>query len=181
MKAKKFITGGLYTKIECSISDLNDEVNDLVLGGITSKRLVMMTLKGHPRPDIRIFEHVTNSLVWIRGDGARYIEPNYIRVNKDHFVDAKRDYSTFKRLFPTTESLNDFIWEDLNARPRVTDLGTISGEFGSSDYSPAIRVGGTIWIKRKWGIEYASPSLLRNSWVWKQKKPAQAAIIQDIS
>ena len=84
--------------------------------------------------------------IFVRGDGARYREWAYIKS------------------FGET----DEIWDKLiKLNPKHSFF--LTGEFGSSCYSPAIILKGILFVKYGNRIEFGDPSRLKNSSVWQRK------------
>lgn len=92
--------------------------------------------------------------VWTRFDGCRYTELGKIYTN-----DAAHKNSNVVVDF--------FEWLKLND---AHDFGSVSGEFGSDGFSPAIKLG-RIFLKLTNDnlIEWGDISRLRNSSVWRHQ------------
>jgi len=174
MKSKEFIIeetlteSALEAKVRDIVQKLEQEIAATVTSKMTGKRKTMMALKDE---SVRInVLHVKSpsSRVWTRGDGSRYREPGDIRLSGG-FKRFQRQYSTFKKLFPTEKDLINHVWETLQGAKGSKDMGEVSGEFGSSKYSPALVVGGLLWVKSENRIEYGSPSRLNNTSIWHRR------------
>ena len=89
--------------------------------------------------------------VWTRGDGCRYTELGKIRTPE----------------IRTSVVVDFFEWLKLNG---AHDFGKVSGEFGSDEFSPAIKLG-RIFLKLTYSdlIEWGDVSRLRNSSVWRHQ------------
>jgi len=169
MKFTKFNSSDtLWKKVENFKSDLNDEISNIVKNGMRSKNLMMKILKDPEfKVDLRVFDTRNYYRTWTRGDGSRYKDLSYIKIQFYNLPKYKKTYSTFKRLFPDEQALLDFVWERIINRPRAKYIGELSGPFGSDDSHPAYRAGGIIWIHRGSHIDYASPGILKNKWIWR--------------
>lgn len=86
------------------------------------------------------------NMVWTRGDGVRYKDPNKLKTQDTN--------SVWKRIiseFPISKTLQ------------------VSGEFGSSPYDDAVIWDGIVLINRKTYIQFASRSILRNRDIWRSR------------
>lgn len=88
--------------------------------------------------------------MWTRGDGIRYKEPS--------LVVPRGDYADI-----------DIIWGEIQGLADAKNIGTVSGEFGSSEYLPAVTVGKILFIKQQYSIRYSSKSILKNKSVWRHR------------
>lgn len=98
---------------------------------------------------------VSSTKRWRRGDGSYYTDPNRIEA--------------FDQNNPEQRQLQSEFYDWLIQKPGVKNVGGISGEFRSSDYSEAAKYKGVIFVKRGTNTEYFTPSKLRNSSVWNKK------------
>ena len=94
------------------------------------------------------------SRVWTRGDGTRYREP--------------------ARMFSEDELIVEDAWQHLifeGAQP----YGSVSGEFGSSKFAPALKLGGLVFVRRgPRSIEIFTPSRISNpNSVWRHRPEEQ--------
>jgi hypothetical protein len=91
--------------------------------------------------------------VWTRFDGCRYTELGKIDTDNRNKHGAA--------------AVEFFEWLKLNG---AHDFGSVSGEFGSDGFSPAIKLG-RIFLKltTDYLIEWGDVSRLRNSSVWRHR------------
>jgi hypothetical protein len=173
MKSNEFLNEAtMDSKVGDIVDALNKKITNDVKSRMTSKRLTMLALKDEEVRLTPVSFKTPSSRVWTRGDGSRYRDPGYIKIDDATMRYLQRTYSTFKKMFPTAEALLDHVWETLKTTPRSKDLGTISGEFRSDDYAPALRAGGMLWVNRERRIEYGSMSRLTNkNSVWHNRPP----------
>lgn len=107
-----------------------------------------------------------NARVWTRGDGSKYRKPAKIVSDLDHSMYAKvlKDY---KKLMGGTPV--DMAWKFITSKGK--SLGKATGELGSDKPAPAYQWNGTVFIKRgSESIDIVTPSIFRNSWVWRTVK-----------
>ena len=107
-----------------------------------------------------------NARVWTRGDGRKYRKPAKIVSDLDHSMYAKvlKDY---KKLMGGTPV--DMAWKFITSKGK--SLGKATGELGSDKPAPAYQWNGTVFIKRgSESIDIVTPSIFRNSWVWRTVK-----------
>lgn len=107
-----------------------------------------------------------NGRVWTRGDGSKYRKPAKIVSDLDHSMYAKvlKDY---KKLMGGTPV--DMTWKFITSKGK--SLGKATGEHGSDKPAPAYQWNGTVFIKRgSESIDIVTPSIFRNSWVWRTVK-----------
>jgi hypothetical protein len=91
-----------------------------------------------------------------------------IKVND--FKEFCKTVKYSKRLFKSEHDILDFCWKEITKTENAMYMGKLSGEFNGDNYHECYRIGKMLFIKRPWGIEYASTGILRNSHVWKLKK-----------
>lgn len=111
-----------------------------------------------------------NARVWTRGDGSKYRKPAKIVSDLDHSMYAKvlKDY---KKLMGGTPV--DMAWKLITSNGK--SLGKATGEHGSDKPAPAYQWNGTVFIKRgSESIDIVTPSIFRNSWVWRTVKEESA-------
>ena len=82
--------------------------------------------------------------VWTRGDGSKYQEPLYVEFKSPEQARKIFDLLPGKGL-------------------------EVSGEFGSSKFSPAKRSAGALFVLRDKRIDVSTDSVLRNKSIWRQK------------
>jgi len=107
-----------------------------------------------------------NARVWTRGDGSKYRKPAKIVSDLDHSMYAKvlKDYKKVMGGTPV-----DMAWKFITSKGK--SLGKATGELGSDKPAPAYQWNGTVFIKRgSESIDIVTPSIFRNSWVWRTVK-----------
>jgi hypothetical protein len=126
-----------------------------------------------------LFSTTTPWRVWTRGDGVRYKEHSFISTfDSDTWLRGMAKDKEINFTFKKTKGAEsprkvvvDAAWEMLKSLPGAKDMGTVSGEFGSSPHFPAIKYKGTLFMKCSHTIDYASPSILRNTSIWRHHPP----------
>ena len=107
-----------------------------------------------------------NARVWTRGDGSKYRKPAKIVSDLDQSFNAKvlKDYKKVMGGTPV-----DMAWKFITSNGK--SLGKATGEFNSDKPAPAYQWNGTVFIKRgSESIDIVTPSIFRNSWVWRTVK-----------
>ena len=161
----------IFTKVNHQAELLNEKASAEVLAKMTLFQQIKVLDKQLRGIYCGIWDIKTYWQLWTRSDGARYKELDAMHCNQSNYDRLVKRYPrAFKKVFPTRQSVLDYAWQSIIDRPRVKHIGLVSGPHGSDDYHEAVRSQGIIYINRPWGIEYASPSILRNSSVWHLKK-----------
>ena len=78
---------------------------------------------------------------WVRGDGARYKEPNYLKSTKDIF-------GCLEEMLPTARRIQ------------------VRGEFGSDPYDDALVHNKVVYINRGPVVTFATTKILKNTAIW---------------
>lgn len=160
MRANEILNEGLKDKVEALIDELH------------LKAVGPHPYTNRPGEAMTLLDRKPGFRMWTRFDGSKYREPSYISAfpyMKDKDIKAAIKKGYLKIPLDNNVDVINWVWDEINAKG-AKPVGKVKGEFGSSEYSPAVILDGVLYIKERMRIVYATRSLLRNLDVWKQEQ-----------